>query len=96
MKSLWQRIRALKNLQDDWDSQGARAPQIAALSAAHWYAHRFIRHADEGLVQAHPTSDGGVALSALDCSGDEVNIEFRPDGTWNLDDCEPLSEGVKP
>ena len=94
MKNLWQRIRILNDLQDNWDAEGARAPQIAALSAAHRFAHQFIRYTEERLVLAIPTVDGGVALTAIDCNSEELSIEFRPDGTWKLDDCVPLSESA--
>ena len=85
MKSLRLRIGALRNLQDDWDSQGARAPGGAVIHKVEYFANLYIHRTDKGLVRAIPTADGGLALSALDCNGDEVNIELRPDGTWKLD-----------
>jgi hypothetical protein len=94
MKSLNERIRALASLQDNWDSYGARAPLAPAINATLRFASILIRCSEESLVQAIPTVDGGVALTAIDCAGEELSIEFRPDGTWKLDDCVPLAEEV--
>lgn len=95
MKDLYQRIEALLNLKDNWDSYGALAPRGRAIIAARRFVNHFMRDADEALVQAIPTTDGGVALCGIDCNGEELSIEFRPDGSWKLDDCMPRPKEVK-
>lgn len=87
MKRLYERIEDLRNLKDDWDSYGARAPRWVAIVSTHRFVVAFIRCADQDRVQVIPTNDGGVALCGIDGNGDELSIEFRPDGTWKLDDC---------
>ena len=76
------RIEDLRNVQDNWDSYGGKAPTEAAIKTAEWLMRSW------GAL-----NDGGVHLEAY-VGGKEIEIEIGPDGTvcaMRLADAAPAS-----
>lgn len=73
-----QRMRAVGELTDGWDGEGARSPTSAALTSALHVLGRFMGR-DSTTPAVVPTPEGGVQFEWHD-AGWDVQVEIGPSG----------------
>jgi hypothetical protein len=78
--ALVDRIRALAELEPNWDSYGAAPPTAVAIDMAVRMVQWYIRPPAAGHLSAVPTVTGGVEIVGIDVDGDEWSIEFDSGG----------------
>lgn len=80
MDDLLDVLKKFRDLDDGWDTRGAKAPCRNAIYAARMFVRSYLREEDMPKIRAYVATTGYVVLAWLDFMDNEHKLVFDHEG----------------